>query len=78
MRSDRYKFWHFRPPADPDSHHTCAEPTPDEAIANNTPLVALWVLDRLELLRDLYGEIRAAGLYLEQALVDQVRQMAGE
>jgi predicted nucleic acid-binding protein len=26
-------------------------------IANNTPLVALWVLDRLELLRDLYGEV---------------------
>jgi hypothetical protein len=48
--------------------------------------VALWVVDRLELLRDLYGEIliplideiRAAGLYLEQTLVDQVRRMADE
>lgn len=26
-------------------------------ILNNTPLVALWLIDRLELLRDLYGEI---------------------
>jgi uncharacterized protein len=26
-------------------------------IANNTPLVALWVLGRLDLLRDLYGEV---------------------
>jgi len=26
-------------------------------VANNTPLVALWVLDRLDLLRDLYGEV---------------------
>ncbi len=26
-------------------------------IANNTPLVASWVLGRLDLLRDLFGEI---------------------
>ena len=26
-------------------------------ILNNTPLVALWVLSRLDLLRDLYGEV---------------------
>jgi predicted nucleic acid-binding protein len=26
-------------------------------VANNTPLVALWVLGRLDLLRDLYGEV---------------------
>lgn len=26
-------------------------------IINNTPLVALWVLGRLDLLRDLYGEV---------------------
>lgn len=26
-------------------------------IANNTPLVALWVLDRLDLLRDLFSEV---------------------
>jgi len=26
-------------------------------IANNTPLVALWVLGRLDILRDLYGEV---------------------
>ena len=26
-------------------------------IANNTPLVALWTLGRLDLLRDLYGEV---------------------
>lgn len=26
-------------------------------IANNTPRVALWALGRLELLRDLYGEV---------------------
>jgi uncharacterized protein len=26
-------------------------------IANNTPLVALWILGRLDLLRDLYGEV---------------------
>ncbi len=26
-------------------------------ILNNTPLVALWVLDRFDLLRDLYGEV---------------------
>ena len=26
-------------------------------ISNNTPLVALWVLGRLDLLRDLYGEV---------------------
>lgn len=27
------------------------------AIVNNTPLVALWVLGRLDLLRDLYQEV---------------------
>jgi predicted nucleic acid-binding protein len=26
-------------------------------VANNTPLVALWVLGRLDILRDLYGEV---------------------
>jgi len=31
---------------------------PDKpVIANNTPLVALWVLGRLDLLHDLYGEV---------------------
>jgi predicted nucleic acid-binding protein len=31
---------------------------PDKpVIANNTPLVALWVLGRLDLLRDLYSEV---------------------
>lgn len=28
-------------------------------ITNNTPLVALWLLDRLDLLRELYGEVWA-------------------
>ena len=26
-------------------------------VSNNTPLVALWILGRLDLLRDLYGEV---------------------
>jgi len=50
-------------------------------VANNTPLVALWVLDRLNLLRDLYGEVLipqavhaeflAAEHTLRQAALDQ-------
>jgi uncharacterized protein len=32
-------------------------PPAGPVVANNTPLVALWVLDRLDLLRDLFGEI---------------------
>jgi len=26
-------------------------------VLNNTPLVALWAVDRLDLLRDLFGEV---------------------
>jgi len=40
---------------------------PDKpVIANNTPLVALWVLGRLDLLRDLYGEV-----WIPQAIHDE-------
>ena len=35
-------------------------------IANNTPLVALWVLGRLDLLRELYGEV-----WIPQAIRDE-------
>jgi len=35
-------------------------------IANNTPLVALWVLGRLDLLRELYGEI-----WIPQSIYDE-------
>jgi hypothetical protein len=30
---DNYKFWHFHPPAAPNSHLPCEEPTSDEAVA---------------------------------------------
>lgn len=47
-------------------------------ISNNTPLVALWVLRRLELLRDLYGTVLIpAAVHAEfVATESQVRQAA--
>lgn len=58
-------------------------------IANSTPLVSLWVLDRLDLLlakerglvarlAPLLEELRTQGLYLGAALVDQALRVAGE
>ena len=48
---------------------------PDKpVIANNTPLVALWVLGRLDLLT----ELKNAGLHLAPDLVSAVLRRAGE
>jgi len=64
---------------------------PDKpVIANNTPLVALWVLGRLDLLllakeqglipraAPLLTELQNAGLYLAPDLVSAVLRRAGE
>ena len=47
-------------------------------VANNTPLVALWVLGRLDLLRELYGEVLIpAAVYHEFVATEQaLRQSA--
>lgn len=34
-----------------------SKPSAGPVILNNTPLVALWSIDHLTLLRDLYGEV---------------------
>ncbi len=63
-------------------------------VANNTPLVGLWVLNRLDLLRDLLllakerrllpvlapliAELQEAGLYLAPSLVARTLELAGE
>jgi hypothetical protein len=33
---DNYKFWHYHPPGEANRHEPCAEPTPEEAIAELT------------------------------------------
>jgi len=40
-------------------------------ISNNTPLVALWVLGHLELLRDLYGEVLIPQAVYEEFLATE-------
>jgi predicted nucleic acid-binding protein len=40
-------------------------------IANNTPLVALWVLRRLDLLRDLFGEVMVPQAVYEEFLATE-------
>jgi predicted nucleic acid-binding protein len=49
-------------------------------IANNTPLVALWVLDRLDLLRELYDEVLIPQTVYEEFLATEraLRQAALE
>ena len=49
-------------------------------IANNTPLVALWVLGRLDVLRDLYGEVLIPHAVYEEFLATErtLRQSALE
>ena len=46
-------------------------------IANNTPLVALWTLGRLDLLRDLYGEVWIPqAVYQEFVATEGARRLA--
>jgi predicted nucleic acid-binding protein len=60
-------------------------------IINNTPLVALWTLDRLDLLSDLFGtvwlptavaplvqQLLDQGLYFSPELVSRTLTLAGE